>query len=87
MRPFFNIVAATSENTVASAYEPSGVRAEQYQSEAELEAEFIRMLQGQGYEYLRLGTEAEMTANLRRQLEMLNNCRFTDREWERFFTE
>ena len=87
MRPFFNIVAATSENTVASAYEPSGVRAEQYQSEAELEAEFIRMLQGQGYEYLRLGTEAEMTANLRRQLEMLNNYRFTDREWERFFTE
>lgn len=82
-----NIVAATNENTVATTYEPSKVRSGNYQSEADLEAEFIRMLEGQGYEYLRIGTEAELVANLRRQLEELNNYRFTEKEWQRFFTE
>ena len=39
---FFNIVAATNEDTVVAAYEPSKVRSDSYQSEAELEKEFIR---------------------------------------------
>lgn len=34
---FFNIVAATNEDTVVAAYEPSKVRSDSYQSEAELE--------------------------------------------------
>lgn len=41
---FFNIVAATNEDTVVAAYEPSKVRSDSYQSEAELEKEFIRLL-------------------------------------------
>ena len=32
---FFNIVAATNEDTVVAAYEPSKVRSDSYQSEAE----------------------------------------------------
>ena len=36
---FFNIVAATNEDTVVAAYEPSKVRSDSYQSEAELEKE------------------------------------------------
>lgn len=42
--PYFNIVAETNENTVVTEYEPVKVRADQYQSEAALEKEFIRML-------------------------------------------
>ena len=38
---FFNIVAATNEDTVVATYEPSKVRSDNYQSEAELEKEFI----------------------------------------------
>ena len=37
--PFFNIVAATNEDTVVSTYDPSKVRSDCYQSEAELEKE------------------------------------------------
>ena len=47
--PFFNIVAATSENTVVTEYEPVKARSDSYQSEAELEQEFIRLLCEQGY--------------------------------------
>ena len=50
--PYFNIVAQTSENTVVTEYEPVKARSDSYQSEAELEREFIRMLTEQGYEYL-----------------------------------
>ena len=42
--PYFNIVAESNENTVVTEYEPVKVRADQYQSEAALEKEFIRML-------------------------------------------
>ena len=50
----FNVVASTSEDTVVSTYEPSKVRSDSYQSEAELEKEFIRLLCEQGYTYLPL---------------------------------
>ena len=49
--PYFNIVAETNENTVVTQYEPVKQRSDSYQSEAELEKEFIRMLTEQGYEY------------------------------------
>ena len=49
---YFNIVAETSENTVVTEYEPVKKRSDSYQSEAELEQEFIRLLCEQGYEYL-----------------------------------
>ena len=42
--PYFNIVAETTENTVVTTYEPAQKRSDAYQSEAELEAEFIRQL-------------------------------------------
>ena len=49
--PYFNIVAETNENTVVTEYTPVPKRSEAYQSEAELEKEFIRILGEQGYEY------------------------------------
>ena len=83
--PYFNIVAETNENTVVTEYEPVKVRADQYQSEAALEKEFIRMLCEQGYEYLSIHTEKDLITNLRTKLEELNNYKFTDTEWHQFF--
>ena len=82
---YFNIVAATTENTVVTSYEPVKNRSDSYQSEAALEREFIQMLTQQGYEYLQIHQEADLIANLRRQLEALNDYQFTDSEWEQFF--
>ena len=83
--PYFNIVAETSENTVVTEYEPVKKRSDSYQSEAELEQGFIRLLCEQGYEYLPIHTEKDLIANLRKKLEELNNYRFSDTEWEDFF--
>lgn len=85
--PYFNIVAATSENTVVTEYEPVKARSSNYQSEAELEKEFIRMLTEQGYEYLQIHTEKDLIANLRTQLERLNAYQFSASEWDRFFKD
>lgn len=84
---YFNIVAQTNENTVVTEYESVTKRSDAYQSEAELEREFIRLLTEQGYEYLHIHTEAELIANLRKKLEEVNGYTFTDSEWKRFFGE
>ena len=81
----YNLIAATSEDTVLAEYTPAPTRSEAYQSEAELEKAFIRQLTEQGYAYLPIHTEAELIANLRRQLEALNDYTFTDSEWDQFF--
>lgn len=83
----YNIVASMSEHTVVAEYVAEYRRSEEYQSEAELEKSFIRDLEAQGYEYLTIRSEAELIANLRRQLETLNEYDFSDAEWERFFSE
>ena len=83
--PYFNIVAKTSENTVVTEYEPVKKRSDSYQSEAELEQEFIRLLCEQGYEYLPIHTEKDLITNLRKKLEELNNYQFSDTEWDDFF--
>ena len=82
---YFNIVAQTNENTVVTEYEPVRTKSESYQSEAELEKEFIKMLQEQGYEYLRIHTENDLIVNLRHKLEELNDYHFSDSEWDVFF--
>lgn len=81
----YNLIASTTESTVVAEYTPQAQRSESYQSEAALEREFIRMLEAQGYEYLTIHDEAGLVANLRRQLELLNDYTFTDGEWDRFF--
>ncbi len=81
----YNIIAATTESTVVSEYIPEPRKSDAYQSEAALENEFIRLLQGQGYEYIQVRSEAELIQNLRHQLEALNRMTFTEEEWKRFF--
>lgn len=59
-----------------------------YQTEADLEHELIEDLQYQGYEYLpALVTHDALLANVRKQLQTLNNTTFTDTEWQRFLDE
>lgn len=84
---YFNIVAQTTENTVVTEYEPLKECSTGYQSEAALEKEFIRMLTEQGYEYLTIHHERDLIANLRIQLEKLNNYQFSESEWDRFFKD
>lgn len=83
----YNIVVSSNEATVVAEYQADYSRSDAYQSEAELERELIRLLQAQGYEYLCIHDEASLVANLRRQLEALNDYIFSDAEWHRFFAE
>lgn len=83
----YNIVLSTNESTVVTEYVSKVARSDAYQSEAALEAKFIRMLTEQGYPYLPIHSEAELIANLRKQLELLNGYTFTDSEWNRFFKQ
>ena len=83
----YNLIAASNESTVVTEYIPDTARSDAYQSEAELEREFIRLLTAQGYEYLAIHDETALIANLRMQLELLNDYHFTNSEWERFFKE
>jgi type I restriction enzyme, R subunit len=80
-------IAVSSESTVVSEFVPDAATEVAYQSEADLERALIRMLQGQAYEYLMVTAEAQVVANLRSQLEALNDIVFSDTEWERFFSE
>ena len=84
---FYNIIAESQEYTVVAEYDHVATPAEGFQSEADLEKEFIRLLGEQGYEYLPIHTEADLISNLRTQLEKLNHYHFTDSEWEHFFNE
>ena len=58
-----------------------------YQSEADLEKELIKDLQNQGYEHANINSREEMLANIREQLQNLNNVEFKDGEWSRFVEE
>ena len=84
----YNIVASTDEITVVAEYETGyTARSEKYQSESELEKEFINLLKTQGYEYISVRDEEALIVNLRRQLELVNDFSFSDSEWNRFFSE
>lgn len=81
----YNVVMEMIDSTVVAEYEPLKNRSDAYQSEAALENEFIKMLTEQGYEYLTIHDSTALVNNLRKQLELLNDYKFTDNEWTRFF--
>ena len=83
--PNHKIVIEAPKSTVVADYQAEERTETQYQSEAALEKAFILRLQGQAYEYLPLHTEQELIANLRLQMEKLNDISFTDAEWKRFY--
>ncbi|WP_336182547.1 type I restriction endonuclease subunit R [Fusobacterium polymorphum] len=83
----YNMLISTLESTVVTEYIREDIPAYSYQSEADLEREFIKNLQNQGYEYLSIHNEKELIVNLKDKLEKLNNIIFSENEWERFFKE
>lgn len=83
----YNMLISTFESTVVTEYIKEDMPAYTYQSEADLEREFIKNLQNQGYEYLIIHNEKELIVNLKDKLEKLNNIIFSENEWERFFKE
>ncbi|HRZ19154.1 MAG TPA: type I restriction endonuclease subunit R [Methanofastidiosum sp.] len=83
----YNLVAENTQSTVVAEYKyfVNQLRDSSYQSEAELEQAFIKQLQSQAYEYLKITSEKDLIDNLKKQLEKLNEYTFTDNEWNRFF--
>ena len=78
-------IAESNNFIILEKYTKDGQVAEGYQSEGDLERELIQDLVNQGYEYpLDLNNPKAMLANVRVQLQTLNNVQFTEDEWLRF---
>ncbi|MGX1101581.1 type I restriction endonuclease [Amorphus sp. MBR-141] len=78
-------IAETNRFIVLDKYVRAWEAAGNYQSEADLERELIQDLAHQGYEYRAdLKSTDAMLANVRTQLQALNDVQFTDEEWARF---
>lgn len=59
-----------------------------YQTETALENELIDDLKNQGYEYRNdINNHDKLIANVRLQLQKLNDVQFSDAEWQRFINE
>lgn len=83
----YNIIAENPESTVVSDYHAKYDAGAPYQSEADLEKSFIAQLQKQAYGYLDIKSESDLIGNLRKNLETLNHCCFSDSEWDAFFNK
>ncbi len=81
----YSMVAENTNSTVVGEFTPAITRATNYQSEADLEQAFIKLLESQAYDYLSISSESDLITNLRTQLEKLNDYKFSDIEWEQFF--
>lgn len=79
----YNIILEQEHTTVVAKYSPQERDLSAYQSEAQLEKELIAQLVAQGYEYPSIKDEEALLANLRLQLERLNDIHLTDAEWKR----
>ncbi|MDE6235922.1 MAG: type I restriction endonuclease subunit R [Muribaculaceae bacterium] len=87
MAEIYQMVSENPESTVVAEFQPGYRSAAQYQSEAEMEQDFIQQLTRQGYDYLSIKSEKELIYNLRQQIEKLNNISFDDNEWDSFLRE
>lgn len=81
----YKTIAESNSFIVLDTYTQEWKATESYQSEYDLEREFIQDLQNQGYEYLpSLNAPDALLENVRVQLQALNNVQFTGSEWLRF---
>ena len=89
--PQYNTIAESNNFIVLEKYDKHSTVNDApaaYQTEAALEREFIQDLMNQGYEHAsHIKTMDAMLANVRKQLQALNNMVFTDGEWSRFQEE
>lgn len=78
-------IAESNNFIILDKYNPDCKITESYQSEGDLERELIQDLVNQGYEYMpTLNNTKAMLANVRGQLQTLNNVEFLEAEWRRF---
>lgn len=81
----YTTIAESKNFIVLEKYTKQDQVAESYQSEDALERELIQDLQNQGYEFVPgLNSPEKMLANVRVQLQALNNVQFAEGEWLRF---
>ena len=81
----YKTIAESNNFIVLDKYTKEWKVSESYQSEYDLEREFIQDLQNQGYEYLPdLNAPEKLLANVRVALQALNNVQFAEGEWRRF---
>lgn len=84
----YKAIAESKSFIVLDKYQREWKVAESYQSESDLERELIEDLVRQGYEYLPGLTQPDaMLANVRTQLQALNQVEFSEGEWRRFVEE
>lgn len=85
MLEYSKTIAESNNFIVLDTYSKEWKVAESYQSEGDLEREFVQDLVNQGYEYLpSLKTQQSLLTNVRQQLQALNSVDFSDDEWARF---
>jgi len=81
----FKTIAESNSFIVLDKYSKEWEANERYQSESDLERELVADLRNQGYEHApELSTPEALLANVRTQLQALNNMRFSESEWRRF---
>jgi type I restriction enzyme R subunit len=81
----YKTIAESNNFIVLDKYSKAWQVNESYQSEYDLEREFISDLANQGYEYQPdINTPKKLLANVREQLQILNNVLFSEAEWQRF---
>lgn len=81
----YKAIAESNTFIVLDKYSKEWRVADSYQSEGDLEREFIADLVNQGCEFLpALTTPEALLANVREQLQALNNVQFLEGEWLRF---
>ena len=78
-------IAETNRFIVLEKFTRQSEPAGNYQSESDLEHEFVQDLVNLGYEFRpEINNPEAMLANVRMQLQLLNDMLFTDGEWQRF---
>ena len=81
----FSTIAEANNFIILDKYVKDWQHADSYQSESDLELELIQDLVNQGYDFQTvLNNPNAMLANVRLQLQVLNNVHFSDDEWSRF---
>ena len=84
----YKTIAESRNFIVLDKYTPEWKAAEGYQTEDALERELIQDLVNQGYEFVpSINSPEKLLANVRVQLQALNNVQFADAEWQRFVSD
>ncbi|WP_033758434.1 HsdR family type I site-specific deoxyribonuclease [Helicobacter pylori] len=83
----YETIAESNESTVVAEFHSDNERKSAYESEAELERAFIKLLEKQGYEFKQIHNEKELKDNLKEQLEKLNDHSFTPKEWDTLYSQ